>query len=122
MGISPFGKSCYLTEVKSCNCNCDPVVERKLVNANPDPKNYKITVSMQYDNAFVLFVNYPNCVNYEGNKIIVFDGNLDDYFDHFKENGIDPHFEKSKYSPIARFVPTSDGFKLACKFAESFNP
>ena len=41
---------------------------------NPNPKNFKI-IRQEYLSPFtLLWVNYPNCVNYEGNKILVFRG------------------------------------------------
>lgn len=86
---------------------------------NPDPKVF-IVERIEHKNMgghLVTQVRYPNCQNYEGRKILVFCGmtleqlvNLDI---------LDPHFssEKPELSPIARFVPTELGWKMAIDFA-----
>jgi len=51
------------------------------------------------------------CTNFEGVKILVFEG------DFVLRSVIDPHFSED-YSPIARFKPTERGMELARKFAE----
>jgi len=64
----------------------------------------------------VLFVNYPNCTNYEGNKILIFE-NIS-----LKEirswRNLDPHFLDDGKSPIARFRPDTDGWEKAKRFIQ----
>ena len=43
-------------------------------NPNPDPKNYAISKTKQIEQFLVVMINYPNCTNYEGNKILVYEG------------------------------------------------
>jgi len=111
MGLSPF---------KSSGSIYDRVVTKEVPNPlNPDPRNFLIEriAHVEMGNHLVVQVKYPNCKNYEGRKILVFNSltleqlmNLDI---------LDPHFssEKPHLSPIARFIPTDQGWKMAIQFA-----
>ncbi len=85
---------------------------------NPDPTNYKVVKAEQVGTFLVLKINYPDCTNYEGNKILVFRGLTP--IDLLNQRVIDPHFfeDKKVASPIARFVPTDEGWKMAVNFAD----
>lgn len=87
-------------------------------NPQPSPYNFKIVESLQVGQFLVVQVNYPNCTNYEGNKILLYDG-IDIEF-LIKQNYIDPHFSEDKKlrHPIARFEPTSSGWSNAVKLCE----
>ena len=93
---------------------------RKLVAGNPDPTNYEIVAKTKYKKALVLEVMYPDCLNYEGRKILVYHTTktLDDII---RINGgtLDPHFSdnKTKISPIARFEPSDLGRHSAHQLA-----
>ena len=83
---------------------------------NPNPKNYMIKNTRIVGRYIILYINYPDCTNFEGNKILVFkDIN---YKDLLSQEIIDPHFSDNKnyYSPIARFAPTEDGKLDALNF------
>ena len=64
-----------------------------------------------------MFVKYPDCNNYESNKILVFNhpGKPIDFKGLLE---LDPHFCDSKkhLSPFARFEPTEKGWGAACAF------
>jgi hypothetical protein len=87
----------------------------KVPTSNPDPSNYKIIRYLEDINYLIVMVQYPDCTNYEGKKILVYKNctikNL------LKQKSIDPHFSENKeyYSPFARFEPTEKGWKLARK-------
>src|ERR1051326_3031036 len=70
---------------------------------NPNPSNYEVLESQEVGRYLVLKVKYPDCINYEGVKIMVYSGvELED----LEVRGvIDPHFSENKkqLSPIARF-------------------
>ena len=88
-------------------------------NLNPDPKNFKITKARVFGDFLVIKVNYPNCKNYEGNKILVYKNvSLERLF---LQGSIDPHFSDNKKmkSPIARFEPTNRGFSMAVRFVQN---
>lgn len=83
---------------------------------NPNPNNYKILESAQIGKYLALKIQYPDCKNYEGVKVLVYaDIELDDLR---KQKLIDPHFSPSRehYSPMARFEPTDQGWVNALKF------
>lgn len=81
--------------------------------SKPDPKNYSIIKHEELGKYLLIMINYPDCSNYEGNKILLFKGiKLKDLK---KQKMIDPHFsDNDKYwSPVARFEPTELGWNMA---------
>lgn len=87
---------------------------------NPDPYNFRVISLVQIKGYPILHINYPDCTNYEGNKIIVFDKTLNTKrFNNIER--IDPHFINGKDSPIARFEPTERGMKMAISFVTNYN-
>lgn len=83
----------------------------------PDPENYLVMRAQPLKQFLVVWLNYPNCTNYEGNKILVY---LDaDPVKLFNQKHIDPHFTEGTefYSPVARFEPTERGWGMAVTFA-----
>lgn len=88
---------------------------------NPDPKNFTIKRIVSAGKYSALEVNYPNCTNYEGNKILVVwgDENL-----MRRLNRLDPHFsdsDESYWELIARFQPTEKGWMMACWLTVELN-
>jgi len=80
---------------------------------DPDPFVFKILEQFWLDDYTVVKVNYPNCNQYEGNKILVFKGLTKLQLKQTKH--LDPHFlEDSKL--VARFVPTDSGWKNAMAY------
>jgi hypothetical protein len=82
---------------------------------NPNPAHYEIIASEQIGKFTIVVVHYPDCTNYEGRKILVFENTT---LARIQAQGsIDPHFsENTKYaSPIARFEPTKRGVLMAKK-------
>jgi hypothetical protein len=86
---------------------------------NPDPRNFLVERIEHKDMGrhIVILVKYPDCNNYEGRKILVFNGLTLEELVNLEI--LDPHFssEKPELSPIARFVPTKLGWKMAVEFA-----
>lgn len=110
MGLGIFSSSCF-----------DPASIKSTVPGNPNPFNYQIIKTKQIKNFAILMIKYPECKNYEGNKILVFkDISIEDLRQRIS---IDPHFcEDKQNSPIARFVPTDEGWFLAIQLALSGSP
>ncbi len=80
---------------------------------NPDPKNFEIVRSERHGSFLLVEVIYPDCTNYEGRKILLYEGvTLERLMD---QGSIDPHFSENPNfaSPIARFVPTEEGWDMA---------
>lgn len=99
------------------------IVERVVVKhlPNPNPYNYVIKNDYQTGDYLIILINYPDCTNYEGNKVLVYKNvHLRDLIN---QGSIDPHFSnnKSKHSPIARFVPTEDGWNMAMQLVSLLN-
>jgi hypothetical protein len=95
--------------------------EKKLkrILPNPDASNYEIIKHKYVNNYLILMINYPDCINYEGNKILVFENCT---LEQLKEQKlIDPHFcdNEEFFSPIARFEPTDRGWNMALKLCKS---
>jgi hypothetical protein len=88
-------------------------------NPMPNPKNYEILSSVTVGEFLILTVRYPECTNYEGKKVLMFCGLSREELEHRKQ--IDPHFSKTMYSPIARFVPTDMGIRMALKLAKELS-
>lgn len=87
----------------------------------PDPSKYEIVKHLQMGKYLIVMINYPNCINYEGNKIMVYE---DCTLKELKKNVyIDPHFFENKkfHSPIARFVPTDNGWEMAENLCKMLN-
>jgi hypothetical protein len=105
MGLSPL------------SCGSDENVSTKTHKNNPDPLRYSITKHIKIGKFLVVMINYPNCTNYEGNKICLYKNVTIQQLKSQKY--LDPHFSKNKkyYSPIARFEPTDFGWDLAITLA-----
>lgn len=97
-----------------------PVVEDETPNLNPDPINFVIEDHRQIRGYLILMVKYPNCTNYEGRKILMYEGVT--ITDIKNQGSIDPHFSDNKkyHSPIARFEPTLKGVRMAYQLATFF--
>ena len=81
---------------------------------NPVPNNYKVVKVQPVGNYLVADLCYPDAINFEGRKILVFKDMTRDEF--FMLNIIDPHFGESN-SIVARFKPDREGWSNALKFA-----
>jgi hypothetical protein len=127
MGISPLGRrsasrihpspSGVIVSPRRTFGFIKPTGQLKL--SNPDPENFKIVDAAQIGDFLILKINYPDCTNFEGNKILVFKSVSP--LDLLKQQVIDPHFMDSDRikSPIARFTPTPEGWNMAVRFAQS---
>lgn len=85
---------------------------------NPDPKVFKIVNQEVIGKFLLLQVQYPNCKNFEGSKILLY-RNVSP-LDLLVQGELDPHFSnKEKYiAPVARFIPTGEGWLMAKMFAQ----
>jgi len=108
-------------------CSCDEPQKVIVVNQqqppapkeeklpNPNPRNFKFKKIEIMEEYALAWINYPDCTNYEGDKILVFE-NMS-LTDMANMNRIDPHFCDGEHpSPIARFEPTERGWDMAIAF------
>ncbi len=112
---------CHFGFSKSQLYDKPPVIIYKERNdsKNPDPKNYTIKKIETIGRFLIIEINYPNCTNFEGNKILVF---LDDKIEELmNQKAIDPYFSDSKkyIHPVARFIPNKVGWMLARNLAKT---
>jgi hypothetical protein len=117
MGI--FGKKSSSTfEQPSCVVNVT-VKQEPATLPNPDPSNYKIVKLEQHGSYLLMLINYPDCTNYEGNKILLYkDVTLAKLM---FQKVLDPHFcgNKKYHSPIARFEPTQFGWDCGVRLMKN---
>ena len=94
----------------------------KQPSGNPDPNNYRLLRAQEFPGYLLVLIQYPDCKNYEGKKILLFEGLT--LVDLVNQKQIDPHFFPKQgeiHSPIARFVPTDEGWDMAMLLVVSLN-
>lgn len=84
-----------------------------ITSLDPNPRIFEIVKSYEHNSHTVILIKYPNCTNYEGNKILVYLHTSKE--DLKKLSVIDPHFSEKSSSPFARFIPTDRGWMEACR-------
>lgn len=87
---------------------------------NPDPTNFQIIRSVQFTDWLVVEILFPDCTNYEGRKILMYeDTSIEELIE---QKVVDPHFCDNQQfnSPVARFEPTNVGWAMACYTAARF--
>lgn len=100
---------------KSHSALAETVTGRKVVvmnQYNPNPKKFFVIQKKQIGDFCILLVKYPDCKNFEGIKVMVFEG---DALEISKAQILDPHFsdKAGALAPVARFVPTPKGWFMA---------
>jgi len=78
---------------------------------NPDPYKFRIVKTSKINGLHISMINYPNCTNYEGNKLLV------TTYDPRNRLSIDPHFSGDG-GLVARFQPTLIGWESAVSFVK----
>jgi hypothetical protein len=91
----------------------------QIPKGNPNPYNFKIIKHRAIGSYLIVWINYPDAKNYEGNKILVYRGWGIEIIK--KKKCLDPHFSSIKKfpSPIARFEPTRQGWLNSIRFVKS---
>jgi hypothetical protein len=108
-----------------CSCmgsssgNCSPSYTKKSeTTPNPNPHRFTIKEIWSSGHASILWVNYPDCTTFNGDKIMVYCGL---YWDRLLEKkALDPHFiiDDMNY-PLVRFRGNHHGLEWAKSFVES---
>ena len=88
------------------------------VKGNPDPYNCRIVEHLEKCGHLLVLINYPDCRNYEGNKVLLY--KYTKLVEIKRQGSIDPHFScnMNSISPIARFEPTEEGWRLGTELME----
>lgn len=86
------------------------------VNSDPKPNLFNIQDEFYINGYLVLRVEYPNCTNFEGIKVMVYTGFKDskELLNHNK-GLLDPHFSEGKGSPFMRLKPQSRAAEKALR-------
>ena len=82
---------------------------------NPDPERFNVEKTHSVGSYVCAMIDYVNCTNYEGKKIIVFENTAAE--DVWTAKSIDPHFMEDG-NVIARFRPDDDGWIDAVRYVE----
>lgn len=94
----------------SSGCECTTVPAQPRLSYEPDPYTFKLIASEQHGSLWVAIVEYPDCITFEGLKVLVLDR------DPNGMTALDPHFNPGGYL-VARFAPTEKGKQHARMFA-----
>lgn len=96
---------------------------KKAEEASPIPSKFQIHQITQLEPFTIVMINYPNCTNHKGMKVLVYKDISPDQVRKFKV--IDPHFSDDNQreveynigerapAPFARFPPTEEGWEMA---------
>lgn len=105
--------------ISSSKLDKEPTFKHDKGLPNPDPSNFRILHHEQIGPYLILTILYPDCTNYEGRKVLLFKGVKLEEINQQKL--IDPHFSQNTqyHSPVARFEPTTMGWKMAQVLAHS---
>ena len=95
--------------------NCTVYPEEKCFAPNPNPARFKIVTTLQVGDNLVAQIKYPDCINFEGSKILLFLAT--DKYELKSRTAIDPHFDDNSKSPFARFKPNQEGWDAAVELA-----
>ena len=111
MGLRLFG-----SYARSVEYVTDP--NKAIMPSDPDPRLFHIISLKQFGEYTLAKVKYPNCTNYSGIKISLYRCAAEQLRN---TKILDPHFNETGISPIARFVPTEAGYKLAKELAQQLS-
>lgn len=111
MGIGPFHRSCF-------TASANP----QATAPNPDPSRWVLLKHKAYARSYVVMVQYKDCTNFEGKKVMVYFGRWPGVGRFIRKGRpLDPHFSEEPESPIARFQPTEFGWDMACAVAKGMS-
>jgi hypothetical protein len=116
MGIGiKFSSGTCKTPQKEINKIIKTYDKNRKINISIDATNFKVWWKHYEGNFMVALVEYPECSNYDGLKLLVFEG--------LKEipKELDPHFLDNNKFLIARFRPEEKQVTQALELIKSLN-
>lgn len=111
-----FGFSRSESDVKFGYASEDSVEKYQEKDTSPNPNPFRFSI-LEYEirnGNTVILAKYPDCTTFGGKKLMVLRGI---YFP-LSINVLDPHFLENDHPIIARFIPNSEGYALACMVAD----
>ncbi len=112
-----FGFSSSASDVKFGYASGDKVKMYQAEDTSPNPNPFRFTI-VEYEirnGNTVIMAKYPDCPTFGGKKLMVLKG----IYIPKNINVLDPHFLENDHPIIARFIPTSEGYALACMVADA---
>lgn len=89
-------------------------------DGNPNPFRFTILDYMTHQGNTLVKINYPDCTNYEGNKLLLIARNINEIR---AWNKLDPHFIEGRTNGmVARFEPTDFGWVLGMSALRTLLP
>jgi hypothetical protein len=79
---------------------------------------FEIERIVEWGEYCIVQVHYEGCTNFEGKKISVYKVSKATLL---KQTSLDPHFCPGHLSPIARFLPTGEGWSMAIRFVKAMH-
>ena len=80
----------------------------------PHPEVFKVIELIEGSRFLYVFLNYPHCTNFEGDKVLIMKNTR--AIDILHAKVIDPHFYEDN-NIVARFKPDEEGKRLAKQLA-----
>lgn len=95
---------------------CSPMA---IAPGDPNPVKWTLIREQKLGEGYVAEICYPDCLNFEGRKILVYRARNLNQIKQANRGMLDPHFsdDPKVLSPVARFEPTERGWKLALSCA-----
>ena len=91
----------------------DYVGSQRFALGDPQPHRFEVISVELLDGYTLAKIKYPDCQNFDGIKILIYEGDVRDEINNAKI--LDPHFLEKGLSPVARVKPAYGGFD-AIKF------
>ena len=105
-----------LSFISSCSSlRCD---NKTISNIDPNPLNFNIGKLYKNGKWLLAEIRYPNCTNFEGIKIILFEGLSIEQLKN--KTYLDPHFSNTG-NIFARFKPTKEGWLSGIFFVDQLS-
>ena len=100
--------------------NYDVDTGSKQVGNTFSTTKFRIIKSEQLGDNLLVMVQYPDCTNYEGNKILFYEDCTIERL--LSQGSIDPHFSTGceHKSPVARFAPIDVWWSRAIKILKNY--
>lgn len=85
---------------------------------NPDPFKFEIVRKLPRGRFSIVMVKYAGCTTFGGIKVSVYEKDLASVESAI---ALDPHFDETHDSPIARFRGDEAGWDMAVRFVSHLN-
>jgi hypothetical protein len=81
------------------------------------PHRFSIVWAVETGPFCIAMIRYPDATTYGGKKLLVYQASENALR---QAESLDPHFTETGLSPIARFIPTERGARMARAFVDAW--